>query len=174
MLPLTLGMAVGALIAGRVMAHTRRVGMLPPWSLAVSAISVAGLAVLPPDPLLRTMFSGLAGLGFGGVMPNAQIVIQTLAGRSRLGAASAVVSLSRAFGSTFGTAIVGALAFAHLKTASGSGSVDNSALIQAFHWSFGLLAVLLAAASWLAWRGPRITLDDASKPPLAPAAAMDD
>lgn len=172
MLPLTLGMAVGALIAGRVMAYTRRVGMLPPWSLGLSAISVAALAVLPPDPLLRTIVTGLCGLGFGGVMPNAQIVIQTLAGRARLGAASAVVSLSRAFGSTFGTAVVGALAFAHLATASGGG--DGKALVQAFHWAFALLAVLLAAASWLAWRGPRMSLEDASGPPVTPIAALAD
>ena len=39
-----------------------------------------------------------------------QVILQTLAGRSRLGAASAVVSMARALGSTLGTALFGARA----------------------------------------------------------------
>ena len=38
------------------------------------------------------------GVGFGTVMPCAQLVLQTLAGRTRLGAAAATVSLSRSVG----------------------------------------------------------------------------
>ena len=54
------------------------------------------------------------GLGLGTVMPSAQLTTQTLAGRARLGAAAALLSLTRSLGASLGTAAFGGLAFALL------------------------------------------------------------
>ena len=49
------------------------------------------------------------------VMPSAQIVVQTIAGKARLGAAAATVSLSRSLGSATGTALFGSVVFSLLQ-----------------------------------------------------------
>jgi len=172
LLPLTLGVAAGGVASGRLATRTGRVGVLPSAGLCVSALSLGVLALAPPDAGLLTLLCVFCGLGFGTVMPNAQVILQTLAGRSRLGAASAAVSLSRAVGSTVGTALFGAALFGQL----GSGDAMKMPLarsaqaaariVSAYHWAFGDLALLLLLGAALARRMPVIALDAA-----APAAS---
>lgn len=183
LLPLTLGMATGATLTGRAVAWTGRVGTLPPWGLVLSACGALLLAVLPPgtSTSLRFVAIAMCGLGFGTVMPNAQIIVQTLAGRQRLGAASALVSLARALGATFGTAVFGALAFGQLGDGGeglpatglpGAGEA-LSALTRAFHIGFAVIAVALLAGAWMASRMPRLTLAPSVAEAGAESAASD-
>jgi len=168
LLPLTLGVAAGAVVSGRLATRSGRVGELPRLGLCISALSLGALALAPPNHGLLTLLCVLCGLGFGTVMPNAQVILQTLAGRSRLGAASAVVSLSRALGSTLGTALFGAALFGQL----GTGHAVNAPLayspqaaaqiVSAYHWAFGGPALLLLLGAAIAARMPIIALDAAT------------
>jgi MFS family permease len=175
LLPLTAGLVVGSTLSGRISSRTHRSGQLPPLGLAAAALALALLALLPPAPWGITAAAAVCGVGFGFVMPAAQIATQMLAGRERLGAAAALLSLTRSSGASLGTAAFGGLAFALLQApglpAGEGASLDVQTLdpvraLHAFHWVFGALAVWLALAAVCAWRAPRMTLRE----PGAPAA----
>jgi len=164
LLPLTLGVAAGAVVTGRLATRSGRVGVLPRLGLGLSALALAALALAPPSQVLLTLLCVLCGLGFGTVMPNVQVILQTLAGRSRLGAASAVVSLSRALGSTLGTALFGAALFGQLGGGTAAHGLPAHSpptaaqIVSAYHWAFGGLALLLLLGAAIAARMPVIVL----------------
>jgi hypothetical protein len=122
------------------------------------------MSVLAPQNELIVACGALCGFGFGSVMPTAQIISQTLAGRDRLGAAASAVSLSRYTGAALGTAIFGALVFALAPDSTGridphSLSASSSAqLSHAIRIGFGGLAAVAAAGAWFASRVQRIRL----------------
>jgi len=164
LLPVTLGMVVGSTITGRIVARTARPTPMPKYGLSLSALALLGLGlVTPAAPVLAGL--GLAvGIGFGTVMPCGQLVLQTLAGRARLGAAAATVSLSRSVGAALGTALFGALVFAllrgvNLDAALGSHSTADVAHIKsAFRTGFVGAALIAALGATIASRLPRIRL----------------
>ncbi|HZY18255.1 MAG TPA: MFS transporter [Ramlibacter sp.] len=177
LLPLTVGMVVGSTLNARYSARTQRSGVLPPWGLGTAAVALAALALLPPSHLLISIASALCGVGFGTVMPSAQIATQMLAGRERLGAASALLSLTRSTGASVGTAAFGGLAFAllNVRPVGREGAtlpldtLSPAAVTHAFHIVFGVLAVYAALAAVAAARAPRMSLR--SQPPAADAPA---
>ena len=164
LLPVTLGMVIGSTVTGRVVARTARPTPMPMYGLTLSALALLGLGlVAPAAPRLAAL--GLAvGMGFGTVMPCGQLVLQTLAGRARLGAAAATVSLSRAIGAALGTALFGALVFAllhgiNLDAALGTRSaVDVARIESAFRTGFIAAAVIATLGAAIASRLPRIHL----------------
>lgn len=163
LLPLTAGIVVGSTLNSRYSARTGTTGKLPPWGLGAAALAILALALLPPLPGLITTAAAVCGVGFGTVMPNAQLATQILAGRERLGAASALLSLTRSSGATLGTAAFGGLAFVLLGTGpTGSGvrvqQLEAGRVTQAFHFVFGVLALFAALAAFAAWRAPRMDL----------------
>jgi EmrB/QacA subfamily drug resistance transporter len=121
-LPSTVVLMVMGPIAGRL---TDRVGPRPLMTL--------GLLVLAGALLLQariSVHSGydvllpgfvLMGLGMGLVMSPMSTAAMNAVGRSKAGAASGVLSMSRMVGGTFGVALVGALI-----TAVGRGKLDQS------------------------------------------------
>src|SRR5262249_24969041 len=108
LLPVTLGMVTGSTITGRIVARTARPTPIPVFGLSLSALALLGLGLVTPAAARLTMLGFACGVGFGTVMPVSQLVLQTLAGRPRLGAAAATVSLSRSVGASLGTALFGA------------------------------------------------------------------
>ena len=165
LLPLTLGMVVGSTFNGRFSAKTRRSGVLPPYGLGAAALALLAMALLPPSQLAIIIGSAICGFGFGTVMPSAQIATQMLAGRERLGAAAALISLTRSTGAAVGTAAFGGLAFKLLDLqGSGEGAtmrIDNLATANvdhAFHVVFGVVAAYAALAAVAAARAPRLDL----------------
>ena len=99
-------------------------------------------------------------------MPNAQVVVQTLAGRTRLGAAAATVSLARAIGAASGTALFGTLFFALLyggappdASAAATALPSAARVLHAGPYGFGALALWLAVGTWLANQVEPIALD---------------
>jgi len=98
------------------------------------------------------------------VMPSAQIISQTLAGRERLGAAASIVSLSRYSGAALGTAIFGAVVFALAPGSSGRIDLHSltpetaTQLSQAIRIGFGALAAVAAIGAWFASRIQQIRL----------------
>ncbi|MBA2961246.1 MULTISPECIES: MFS transporter [Ramlibacter] len=176
LLPLTIGMVVGSTLNARFSSRSQRSGVLPPWGLGTAAVALFGLAVLPPSHLGISVAAALCGMGFGTVMPSAQIAVQVLGGRERLGAASALLSITRSTGAAVGTAAFGGLAFALLNLRAGGGEgatvrldgLDPGQVTHAFHIVFGVVALYAAAGAFFASRAPRMDL--AGRTPAAPSA----
>jgi hypothetical protein len=103
--------------------------------------------------------------------------VQAAAGRERLGAAAASVAFSRSLGAAAGAALMGAVLFGSLALGSGAaaegfarlaaegpgalgalspeaGEAIRKGLADAFRAMFLFAAVLMLAASFLAWRVP--------------------
>jgi EmrB/QacA subfamily drug resistance transporter len=166
LLPLTLGMVAGSTFNGRYSASTRRSGVLPPYGLGAASLALLAIALLPPSQLAITIGSAICGIGFGTVMPSAQIATQMLAGRERLGSAAALLSLTRSTGAALGTAAFGGLAFTLLDIHGGGGEgatirIDSLAPAQvhhAFHLVFGAVAVYAGLAAVAAMRAPHMDL----------------
>jgi len=165
LLPLTAGIVVGSTLNSRIAAWTGMSGQLPPWGLGAAAIAIAALAVLPPLPWVITAAAAVCGVGFGTVMPSSQLATQILAGRERLGAAAALLSLTRSTGATLGTAGFGGLAFVLLQPPGGSmgealslQGLDPGRVEHAFHIVFGMLAAYAALAAVAAARVPAVDL----------------
>jgi len=163
LLPLTLGLVVGSTLTGRIVMRTRRPAVTPPIGLSIAALALAALASTPPDPWLISGLGLACGAGLGSVMPSAQVIIQSLAGRARLGAAAATLGLARVIGASLGTAGFGAIAFTLLQgtdlDALVHGSLDDrSPLIAGFHAGFIAIAVLALAGAINARRLPDIRL----------------
>jgi EmrB/QacA subfamily drug resistance transporter len=166
LLPLTGGIVVGSTLNGRYSTRTGTSGKLAPWGLGAAALAVLALALLPPVPWLITAAAAVCGVGFGTVMPSAQLATQILAGRERLGAAAALLSLTRSVGATIGTAAFGGLAFILLQPPPGSSTgaglqlqaLDPARVEHAFHMVFGVLAVFAGLAALAAARAPCMDL----------------
>jgi len=162
MLPLTFGLVAGATITGRIIARTGRISRWPSVGLAWAAAMLLLLGFLPPSPLLVCLVGFGAGVGFGTVMPCAQLIVQTAAGRARLGAAAATVSLFRSLGSAVGTALFGSVVFGLLQglnlEAALRGATNPAPVVQAFHACFLGAACVAALGAWFASRIPQIRL----------------
>jgi len=162
MLPLTFGLVIGSTTTGRIVSRTGRIYRLPVIGLSWSAGMLFLLGVLPPSPALVGGLGLATGMGFGTVMPCAQMVVQTVAGRARLGAAAATVSLFRSLGSALGTALFGSVVFALLQglnlEAALRGAADTRPVIHAFHACFIGAAGIAALGAWFASRMPPIKL----------------
>jgi EmrB/QacA subfamily drug resistance transporter len=172
LLPVTVGIVVGSTITGRIVARFGRPFAMPVVGLSIASAALAALALLPLPMLVLAALGFLCGSGLGTVMPTAQIVTQWLAGRERLGAAAAVVTLSRATGAALGTALFGAVVFALLPgldpnlanivakaTATGPRSGNASPAIQyAFRVGFAGTALVALLGAVTASRIRRIHL----------------
>jgi MFS family permease len=110
----------------------------------------------------------LCGLGFGCVMPTIQVTVQTVAGRERLGVATALNGLARSTGGAAGAALFGAVVFALIpsvdRTALLQGA-DVDAIILAFHRAFLVAAAVAAAAAVIASRMPDTALWESHRTP---------
>jgi EmrB/QacA subfamily drug resistance transporter len=123
LLPVTLGIVAGSTTTGRLIARFGRPALMPMTGLCIAGSALLLMALLPLQPSLLTALGLLCGVGLGSVMPTAQIVVQWVAGRERLGAATSLVTLSRATGASLGTACFGAVVFALLPSL-GSAPLD--------------------------------------------------
>jgi len=165
LLPLTLGIVTGSTVTGRIVNRTGRPAVMPIVGLSISCAALIGMSTLATHSGLIGALGALCGFGFGSVMPTAQIVSQTLAGRDRLGAAASAVSLARYTGAALGTAIFGALVFAIAPDITGrtapndlAAAVSASELSRAIRIGFGALATVAALGAWFASRVRRINL----------------
>jgi MFS family permease len=166
MLPLTGGLVLGSTLNSRITVRTSIPSLTPPYGMAAAAIALAALALAPATVWGTIVATAIVGLGLGTVMPSAQLTMQVLAGRARLGAAAALLSLTRSCGASLGTALFGGLVFALLKVSTGG--VEGAPLTlsglapehvdNALKGIFASLAALMALGSWVATRVPRTNL----------------
>ncbi|HEY4251589.1 MAG TPA: MFS transporter [Roseomonas sp.] len=119
LLPLSVGGAMGAMIAGRLMLKTGRSMAWPGFGLTWSAVMLTAIACFAPvvPVWVLPVMLGATAIGFGTSFPVAQTTVQVAAGPARLGAAAASVQLSRNLGAATGTAILGAVLFGGLALA---------------------------------------------------------
>ena len=162
-LPLTFGIVTGSTSTGRIISKFGKPKWLPVIGLSIAGTALLAMSLLPPVPTVISALGFFCGLGFGTVMPTSQVVIQTLAGRDRLGIASATTSLARATGSALGTALFGALVFALLAgvdvhDAASLSAASREAVVSAFHHGFFGAALLAALGAWVASRVPQTVL----------------
>lgn len=164
LLPLTGGLVLGSNFTGRLVAKTGRPDLPARWGLSVAALALLLLGVLPAVPLIIGTLGVAAGLGFGTVMPTSQLVVQTVAGRSRLGAAAATVSLARSTGASVGTAVFGALVFGLASNADLQAALNATSpaatlqVIRAFHIAFFCGGGVTLLAAWTSTRVPRVAI----------------
>jgi len=121
LLPLSVGGALGAVIAGRLMLRTGRGMLWPRIGLVVAAtmlVLIGSVAESVPIWIMPVLL-GLTATGFGTSFPVGQTTVQIAAGPARLGAAAASVQFSRNLGAATGTAILGAVLFGGLTLAGG-------------------------------------------------------
>jgi EmrB/QacA subfamily drug resistance transporter len=114
LLPVTVGIVIGSTLTGRIITRFGRPALMPLAGLTLSGAALLLMALLPFGHAELSVLGLACGTGLGSVMPTAQIIIQWVAGRERLGAATSLVSLARATGAALGTAAFGAVVFALL------------------------------------------------------------
>ncbi len=171
LLPLTGGLVLGSLLNGRATLRSGVVTQLPPYGFGLAALALLVLG-LAPAPWLTPTAMAACGLGFGTVMPSAQLGLQLLAGQSRLGRAAALLSLSRSCGAALGTAVFSGLAFALLHVTPASpglaetlpalslAELPPARLMHAFQTVFLVLAGLCLLAAWMARQIPVLSVDE--------------
>jgi len=166
LLPVTSGQITASLIASRLARRLRDPQRIPEVGMAIAAIALLLLGLLPPHMGWVIALGFATGLGLGSVMAINQVVVQTIAGRKRLGVATAMNSLARSTGGASGAALFGALIFAQFPGADGpsmlrhASTMDIDKVVHAFHNGFLAAAVVAALGAYAARRIPRLKLWD--------------
>src|SRR5208337_799274 len=116
LVPLTIGIGVGSLITGQLVARTGRTMIFPSFGLILVTLNMLILAFWAQDLSMRQLAWLLLvdGLFTGTVMGVVQVTVQKVSGPQLLGEGAASVQFSRSVGAAFGTAAVGAVLFAVL------------------------------------------------------------
>jgi MFS family permease len=164
LLPVTAGQVIGSLTVARLARRLHDPQRVPAIGMSLSSAALAMLGLLSPAVGLVIGLGFVAGLGFGSVMGINQVVVQTAAGRARLGAVTAMNSLARSTGGAAGAALFGALIFAMMPDSDRqsllqrASELDVELVVRAFHRGFLLVAALAAFAAVTASRIPRLSL----------------
>ena len=164
LLPVTAGQVFGNLVCTRILRRTGDPYIFPIVGMSFTTVGLFLLGLLQPSMTLVGVLGFVAGLGLGTVMPITTLVVQTVAGRTKLSAATATVSLARATGGAAGAALFGAIVFAMIPDvdrhtiAEQAGAVGVERILDAFHRAFFCTAGVAALAVYTAARMPRIRL----------------
>jgi len=161
LLPVTTGMVTAAMLASRLLGRTGEAHWIPVGGMSITATALLLLAILPSTLTLVITLGFFTGLGLGAVMPVNQIVVQTVAGRQRLGAVMSLIGLARATGGAAGAALFGAVVFAMIPDVDRqalTAAADVAPIVAAFHRAFLFAAAVAALAALTASRIPKIRL----------------
>jgi EmrB/QacA subfamily drug resistance transporter len=164
LLPVTAGQITASMAAARIMRLTGRPNLIPVIGMSLTSAGLLLLGLLPPHMGLVVALGFITGLGLGSVMPVSQVVVQVVAGRTKLGAATATLSLARSTGGAAGAALFGALVFAMIPDVDRQSIVQHASeldierVVRAFHRAFLFAAGVAALAAFTASRIPPITL----------------
>jgi EmrB/QacA subfamily drug resistance transporter len=164
LLPVTAGQVVGNLACTRILHRTGDPYPIPIAGMSFTAAGLLLLGVIPPTLASVGVLGFVAGLGLGTVMPITTMIVQTVAGRTKLAAATATLSLARSTGGAAGAALFGALVFSMIPDVDRqtivqqASQLDVERVLRAFHWAFFGAAAVAGAAVYTATRMPRIQL----------------
>ena len=163
--PVLLGFIAGGTLAGRHVGRTGEPKPVPVAGLVLAAIALLVLVAAPSNKVLVAALGFVTGIGLGPTMPTVQVVVQTIAGHERLGAATALVVLSRTLGAALGTALIGAVVYSLMPNVDLSQLVrhesvgnapGNAEVIRAFRIAFFATALVAAFGAFNASRVPRV------------------
>ena len=169
LLPVTAGQVTAAVVATRILRRTGVPHMIPVVGMSVTSAALLLLGLVPSHVAVVIVLGFITGLGLGTVMPINQAVVQTVAGRKRLGTVMAMISLARSTGGATGAALFGALIFAMLPETGGRALIQNASalevetVVRAFHRGFLFAAAVAALAAFTAYRIPSIALWERAK-----------
>ncbi len=132
MLPMTIGVGVGAITTARAVSRTGRTAIFPSFGLIVALGTLTAFAFLSPSLTLSqaSLFLGGAAIFMGTTMGVVQVSVQSVAGPRMLGAGAATVQVSRALGAALGTALVAAILFATLAAADATAADHFKAILH--------------------------------------------
>ena len=172
LVPLTAGIGIGSLIAGRLVSRTGHTALLPSISLIIATVAILILSGFVSTIGVRplTLLLALIGISMGPTMAVVQLTVQVSAGPSALGVAAGFVQFSRSVGAALGTAVTSAVLFTTVALwgddastifanmiAHGRDAGDTEAKMvaaTAFQAVFLTDAFFTSAATLLAWRIP--------------------
>ena len=165
LVPVSFGIVAGAQTSIRIAGRIGRLNTMPMIGMGVSTLALLMLALTPPNLTVMAVLSFLVGMGFGPSGPGSQMMIQTAAGQSHLGAASAVVMLARTLGAALGAAVGGAIIYGMLPDLNitdlmraGAPEQASQEVIRVFHIAFFLMACVSAYGTWNARRVPMVPI----------------
>jgi EmrB/QacA subfamily drug resistance transporter len=153
LIPLMIGIVIGATASGRLMARVRHYKRAPIAGVALAVLSIGSVAAagnaLPFPALLGLLFA--ASLGVGTVMPVATVAVQNAAPSGHLGTATATMNVSRQLFGAMVVAVFGAIVLSGqasgrgltLETLAGGASPE---LVSTFRYVFVAATLGLAAS----------------------------
>jgi EmrB/QacA subfamily drug resistance transporter len=162
LIPFMAGTVLGAIVAGRFMAHSERYKRPATYGLIFSIASLALLAALRTTPgiwVVEILMAGLS-IGLGTIFPITTVSIQNAVQPYQMGTATGVMGFFRSLGGALIVAAFGAMLFSQipnlsaLQESSGeklaqivaSGEIHNAFRLM-FALAAGVLALALAAFS---------------------------
>ncbi|SDX04643.1 Major Facilitator Superfamily protein [Celeribacter indicus] len=170
LLLLTGGLAVGALVGGKMVSHTRRTTIFPAAGLSATTVILTVLVFAMEWVTIPQL--GLAmcliGMMMGSTMGVAQLLVQIASGPRAIGVTAGFLLFSRSLGSALGVALAlmilfvamksldpGAMALfeARLDGSFAAGPAD-AALLKSFQLAIGMLAMISFFGAVVAWRHP--------------------
>ena len=164
LLPMTAGQVTAALTAARLIRRSGEPHYIPVIGMWIASVALLLLGLLPPHMVRVIVLGFLTGIGLGTVMSVNQVIVQTVAGRARLGSATAMTALARSTGGAAGAAVFGALVFAMIPNVDRQSLVrhasefDMAIVVEAFHRGFLFASAIAALAALTANRIPHISL----------------
>jgi EmrB/QacA subfamily drug resistance transporter len=139
LLPLIGGLLVSMIMSGRIISKIGKYRLFPIFGTAVTtfALWLFSHIALTTSQLTLSIWMVVLGIGIGSYMQVMTLAVQNSVDRKDMGTATSVVTFFRSMGSSFGTAIFGALLTARLThylvallPASAAGHVNTKAVQQ--------------------------------------------
>ena len=131
MIPLTLGIPLGAFTSGRMMVrdpHFRRYMLA---GTAMATLALLGIVFTPIEsPLLLALLMALLGFGIGMPMPPALVATQMSVPASEVGVATATSAFFRSLGGAIGIAVLTSLLWTQLREGAPAGAPMQSLLTE--------------------------------------------
>ncbi|HYZ27782.1 MAG TPA: MDR family MFS transporter [Thermoleophilaceae bacterium] len=156
LLPVMGGLLVSSIVSGQIITRTGRYKVFP---IAGTAVAAFGMWLL--SSLDETTPSGVAalhmlvlGLGLGMVMQVLVLATQNAVPYEQLGVATSGATLFRSIGGSLGTAVLGAIFSAQLRSGLASGEAQATAYTDAIQAVFAVATVIVLVAFALTWLIP--------------------
>jgi EmrB/QacA subfamily drug resistance transporter len=134
LVPLSLGIPVGALVGGRLMTRTGHYKNIQLVGTLIVPAAVFGLAIVDPDSILSGVICmGSIGLGVGIQLPTSTVAIQNAVEYRYVGIATAVAAFCRSLGAAIGIAVLMALLLVTLQAhaPASAASLSGGEIIKA-------------------------------------------
>jgi EmrB/QacA subfamily drug resistance transporter len=137
--PMVVCITVGTITNTRIVTRLKKPNLLLYFGFGLLGLSCAAIASVGASSASVAFIVAMvmAGVGIGFVMPNLTVFVQQVAGKTRLGIATALIQSARMVGGMLGTAIAGTMA-RHLYRAGLERALVARAIALPGHWIVAL------------------------------------